>query len=68
MLGHPKERRLSVGGRKVKLNDDIRYATKPSSKGNKWTPEEDQRLLEAVAIYGDHNWVSVAKCKCFRDY
>lgn len=40
---------------------------KKAKESRKWTPEEDKRLLEAVHIYGDHNWVEVAKCKCFSD-
>lgn len=33
----------------------------PSNWAAKWTPEEDQRLLNAIEVYGENNWRKVAE-------
>lgn len=39
----------------------------PSNWAQKWTPEEDERLLAAIREYGDKNWKKVAEAVGTRD-
>ncbi|KAF1787186.1 Myb-related protein B [Phytophthora cactorum] len=40
---------------------DVHYETKDKAVPKRWTPEEDEKLREAVGRHGERNWKSIAE-------